>query len=222
MDKERIKDIAYTLTKAGVGSIPVIGTAASEILSLIVASPLEKRREKWFLEIGEKLKELEENNDLQISELSQNEIFIDIVIQTTQNALKTSNELKRRCYKNILINSASEKSIDEAEIQIYINLIDSFTDWHIKIFVLFDNPTNWYKERSKDSPNLMMGSLTAVLVGAFPELEERIDFYNLIWTDLHKAGLVNTSSLGGTISGSGLMVNRSTPFGIKFLKYINE
>lgn len=220
MDKEKIKNIAYTLTKAGIGSIPLVGAAASEILSLIVASPLAKRREKWLVEIGEKLKKLEENNDIQISELAQNEIFIDIVIQTTQNALKTGNELKRQCYKNVLINSASEKSIDESEIQIFINLIDSYTDWHIKIFVLFDNPTNWYKENCQEIPNLMMGSLTNILVGAFPELKEREDFYKIIWTDLYNAGLVNTSSLGGIVSSSGLMVNRTTPFGQKFLKYI--
>lgn len=94
MTKEKIKDLAYTLTKAGIGSVPYVGAAASEILSLIVASPLEKRRDKWFVEIGERLKVLEVKNNLQLSELSQNEFFIDIVIQTTQNVLKTSNELK--------------------------------------------------------------------------------------------------------------------------------
>lgn len=220
MDKENIKDLAYTLTKAGIGSVPYIGAAASEILSLIVASPLEKRRDKWFVEIGERLKILEENSNLQLNELSQNEFFIDIVIQTTLNVLKTSNELKRQCYCNILINSASAKSIDDTEIQICINLIDSFTDWHIKILNLFDNPTYWYTEKNIEIPKLMMGSLTDVLVGAFPELKERRDFYNIVWSDLYRSGLLYTSELGGMISGSGLMVNRTTFLGQRFLKYI--
>lgn len=119
-----------------------------------------------------------------------------------------------------MINSASAKSIDETEIQIFINLIDSFTDWHIKILDLFDNPTYWYKENSIEIPNLMMGSLTDVLVGAFPELKERRDFYNIVWSDLYSSGLLNTSTLGGMMSGSGLMVIRTTLFGQRFLRYI--
>ena len=48
MVKEKMKDAGYALIKAGLASIPIAGAAASELLSLIVASPLERRCETWM------------------------------------------------------------------------------------------------------------------------------------------------------------------------------
>ena len=87
MKKDKTKDITYSITKAGIGSIPIVGAAASELLGLLVTPPLEKRRGKWMLEIGERLKELEENHHIDLEQLSENETFIDIVLQTTQLVL---------------------------------------------------------------------------------------------------------------------------------------
>ena len=40
-------DRLHTLAKAGIASIPVIGAAASELFTVTLAPPLEKRRVEW-------------------------------------------------------------------------------------------------------------------------------------------------------------------------------
>src|SRR5690242_5293815 len=107
MAKATKQDITYAAIKAVVGSIPLAGAAASELLSLIVASPLEKRREKLLLEIGEKLKELETSQKVNLEELQSNEQFIDIVLQATTLALKTSEREKIEAFKSAILNTAA-------------------------------------------------------------------------------------------------------------------
>ena len=53
--KPGVGDYAHTGVRAGLGAIPIAGTASIELLSAIVASPLEKRRTKWMQEVGEAL-----------------------------------------------------------------------------------------------------------------------------------------------------------------------
>lgn len=55
-------DIIYATVKAGLGSIPVLGSAATELFGLVVTPPLDKRRQEWMNEVAERLKELEENS----------------------------------------------------------------------------------------------------------------------------------------------------------------
>ena len=66
----------------------------------------------------------------------------------------------------------------------------------------------------------MGGGLKLILEIAFPELKGKNDFYNLVWEDLSRAGLHNTSSLGGIMTGNSLMQNRTTEFGKRFLTFI--
>ena len=137
-------------------------------------------------------------------------------------AIKTSEKEKIKLYQNVLINSTREELPEKSEIQIFLNLIESFTIWHIKILILYDNPTEWFKKNGKIVTNNMMGSLSDVLEDAYPELKGENEFYNLIWNDLSRAGLHNTSSLGGMISSSGMMANRTTVFGKKFIEFIKS
>lgn len=220
MDKDKLKDVVYAITKAGLGSIPIAGAAASELLSLIVASPLEKRRGKWMIEIGERLKRLEDKGIINLESLKDNPSFIDTILQTTQLALRTSDYEKIGLFQNVLINSALGDTPDQAETQIFLNLIETFTTWHIRILKLFDNPSNWLNDNNKTIPNFMGAGLSSILEIAYPELIGRNDFYNLIWDDLHRAGLHNSGSLQTIMSSNGLMVNRTTEFGKRFLRFI--
>ncbi len=52
LNKPTGKDIAYAVVKGAVGAVPFAGAAASELLGLLVSSPLEKRRHKFLTELG--------------------------------------------------------------------------------------------------------------------------------------------------------------------------
>ncbi|MCX6233479.1 MAG: hypothetical protein NT175_01965 [Bacteroidetes bacterium] len=222
INKITSKDIAYTTAKAAIGSIPIVGAAASELLGLIVAPPLEKRRAKWMTEIGQKLKDLEEVKRIDIQSLTENQQFIDTVLQATSFALKTSDEEKILAFRNAIINTALCDAPDFTMSQIFLNLIDSFTTWHIKILYLFDNPTEWFKNNNKTLPNYSSAGLIEVVTEAFPTLRGQNELLNLIWSDLKRAGLHNSGDLEAMMTGSGLLAQRTTDLGKRFLKFITH
>jgi hypothetical protein len=222
INKPTAGDYTFALTKGGLGAIPIVGSIASELLGLLVTPPLEKRRQNWMTEVGTKLKELEENNKIDLSTLADNEQFIDTVLVATTLALKTSEEEKIKAFKNAILNTALGESADKTKGQIFLNLLDSFTVWHIKILHLIDNPTKWFENAGQTPPSFYMGSLSSVLTTAFPPLSGQQELVDVIWRDLHDNGFHNTSGLMTTMSGNGLLANRTTQLGQEFLKFISS
>lgn len=221
-NKEFREGTIYALKKAIAGSVPIVGAAASELLGLLVTSPLEKRREKFLTEVGERLRVLEEKKVVEFDSLQDNEQFIDTVLQATTYALKSSEAEKIIAFQNAIINTASGDCPDKTVGQIFLNLVDSFTTWHIKILHFFKNPTKWFEQNGKTAPRNMMGSLSTVLFDAFPELSSQSELVNLIWADLGRSGLHNTSGLNTMMTGNGLLVERTTDLGNRFLDFISS
>jgi len=222
MEKETQKDVGYAVVKAGLGSIPIIGAAVGELFQLLVTPPLEKRRTEWMNNIAKKLKELEENKNLNLEELRENELFIDVVTQATQLAIKTSETEKLEYLKNAVLNAATEESLDISETQVFLNFVSDFTVWHVKILKLFDDPTEWFKINNKKPKDYFSAGLSNILLDAYPELNGRGEFYNLVWKDLERCGFHRTSDLNASMTGTGLMAKRTTNFGKKFLEFITE
>ena len=222
MTKPTKQDILYAGAKGIIGSVPIAGALASELLSVLIASPLEKRREKLLTEIGEKLKALEAAQKIKLEDLQNNDQFVDTVLQSTTLALKTSEQEKIAAFKNAIINTAIDEAPDKTKSQIFLNYIDSFTSWHIKILDLFDNPQKWFEKRSVSFPVYMGAGLSTVIETAFPEFKSEDDLMDLIWDDLHRAGFHKTSGLKAMMTGNGLLAERTTDLGKEFLRFISE
>lgn len=220
MNRNIMKDAAYALVKGGVGMIPLAGAPASELLALLVAPPLEKRREKWMTDVGERLAELEKDERIHLEKLRDNEVFLDIVLQATHHALKTGEKEKLQYFKNVVANTALGESPEKAIAQIYLNLLDRYTVWHIRILLLFDDPESWFALNSAVKPNITMGGLSHVVRAAFPELEGQNEFCDLVWAELERDGMHNSGSLQAMMSSNGMFASRTTKFGKKFIKFI--
>lgn len=214
-------DYSYAVAKGGLGAIPIVGSVASELLGLLVTPPLEKRRQKWMTEVGQKLKELEESSKIDLSTLADNEQFIDTVLVATTLALKTSEDEKIKAFQNAILSTALGQPLDKTKGQVFLNLLDSFTVWHIKILHFIDNPIRWYENARETPPDIMMGSLSGILIKTFPSLSGQQELLDVIWRDLHDNGLHNTGSLMATMSSNGLLANRTTQLGQDFLKFIS-
>lgn len=222
INKTTGKDVAYATAKAALGSIPVVGAAATEFFGLVVMPPVEKRRQQWMEAVEGKLAELEQQGRIDVSKLSADEEFIDVVLQATSLAIKTSEKEKLAALKNAVINTATHESHGKTKSHIFLNLVDAFTAWHIKILALYDDPKGWFETHGKNPPNLMMGGLSSVLKEAYPEIAGDTELRNLIWKDLHDAGLHNSSELNTMMSGDGMMSTRTTRLGKEFLTFISE
>ncbi len=221
-NKTTKEDILYAGIKAGLGSIPVLGSAATELFGLIVTPPLDKRRQNWMNDIAERLKLLEKSNQVDFQSLAQNEQFIDTIIQATSIAIKTSEEEKLSALKNAVVNIALNETVEKTKSQIFLNLIDSFTVWHLTILTFFDNPKTWFDKNGQTPPNLTMGSMFSVLKSAFPSLSNQEELVDLIWNDLLNAALHSTNGLKTIMSGNELLAERTTRLGKEFIQFISE
>lgn len=222
LNEIRINDVAHSVTKGVIGTIPLIGTLASETFNLVVTPPLEKRRAQWMNEIALRLSELEDKQIIEIGSLKDNEQFIDVLLQATTYAIKTSEKEKIKAFQNAIVNSAVGEVPGKTITQIFLNFLDNYTIWHIKILNFIDNPRQWFINANQTPPNYMTASISDIIEVAFPELKGQDYLLEIIWRDLKSSGFHNTTDVKAMMSGDGTLSNRTTKFGKEFLKFITD
>ena len=201
MDKEKdiIKDLepcvgdyAHAGMRAGLSLAPYFGGPLAEFFSLVIAPPLEKRRDKWLIEIFMRLKKLEEQVEgFKIENLAQNEIFISTLFYATQAAMRTHQREKIDALKNAVINSALRPTVDENLQLMFINFIDRYTPWHLHILLLFDNPRSYGECHGIKYPSRSSGGNLGTLIEfTFPELNKKQEFYDQIVKEMVSNGLL--------------------------------
>jgi hypothetical protein len=195
--------------------MPVGGGAASELFAVVISPPLEKRRDEWMREVGEGLRRLEQERGIDLAALAENDEFVDIVMSASAAALKTSSQRKREALKNAVLNVASGDSLEDSLAQVFIQLVDHFTEWHLKILKLFQNPRAYVF-----NDHLVWSSLIRTLLDAFPDLEGQNVLFEQVWADLNERGLVNTPGLKGMMTADGALDKRTTERGDRFLAFV--
>lgn len=211
--KQSAGDAAHALVKAGLSAIPVVGGPAVELFQWVVQPPLEKRREAWMAQVGEKLQNLEAQG-FNLAELQANEEFISAVMHASQVALRTHQAAKLDALRNAIVNVAQGHAPEEAIQHLFLDFVDSLTELHLRILRVFQAPT--------PPPGLGMGGLSNVLEHHIPELLGRRELYDQFWKDIYSRGLVNTDGLHVTMTGNGLAQKRTTGLGDAFLTFISE
>ncbi|KFL35171.1 MULTISPECIES: hypothetical protein [unclassified Sulfurospirillum] len=215
-------DIAHLVTRSGLGAIPFAGAAAIELLNIVVTPSLEKRRNDWMEEVGEGLRNLEEQMGVVLEELHDNDSFIDAALEATTLAIRNSEQEKIEALKNAVLNTALPNPVEKSLQVMFFSWIDTFTVWHIKLLTLFHNPKGWLQENNKNLGGLMTGAMSQLIETAYPELHTKSEFYKQVWKDLYLRGLVNTDGLNTMMTLDGIVSKRTTNLGDQFLKFIHD
>lgn len=213
LNKENYKDIA---TKTIVSAIPFVNSFLVALYENIKSNELEKRLNEWGNLIEYRLSKLE----MQIEDLSKKESFVTTLIQATNSAMKTTKEEKRLCLANAVANSATV-SIDESILIIYLNLIDRYTEWHLKILAFLDNPKKYY---SKENGPIcyVTTSISQILNKVYPEIMKNKSLIDLIVKDLYSDSLINNDSIYTMMTASGVLESRTTDLGKSFISFITD
>lgn len=220
--KATAADYLYGIAKAGVAAIPFVGGSAVEILSMMFAEPLTKRRDKWLESIVQGFERLKEQFDgISDQVLSQNEALLTALMHATQVATRNHNEEKRRALRNAVLNVAANTAPDENLQLMFLNLVDTFTPWHLRLLTYFNDPRLWVTTQGIMFGD-MGGSVGAALEQLFPELQGRRDFYDQICRDLIAHGLINTTIDSLHIRVSSVLTAITTPMGKQFIKFISS
>lgn len=217
------QDRGHAIARAGLGSIPVVGAAATELFQLVVTPSLEKRRVEWMNSVAEALLKLEEKGKTRLADLAPDAAFIDTVLQASQAALRNSQEEKRKALLNAVLNAALPNPPDESRRQMFIEWIDSLTVWHLRIFLLLADPPKWFKDNNKPVPEYYItSSLSDLIAKAFPELGSQRDLYDQIAKDLYSRSLIGTNNFHVAMSASGALERHATGLGKEFFGFITD
>jgi hypothetical protein len=212
---EENRDLPMTLARGAAGALPFIGGLLQEIIQ----TPIEERRQQWMDEVAHGLRKLEEKVEaFDPNKLKDRPEFISAVLHASQVAMRNHQQAKREALRNAVLNVAAGTAPDEDRQMMFLSWIDTFTQWHMAMLRLFHGPADFVSVQ-----DVMAGSLSGnVLERAFPELRGQREFYDQVWRDLRNRGLVNTESLHGMMTSSGLLAKRTTELADEFVKFITS
>jgi len=219
-DTERAETL-LGMAKVGLSVVPVLGGAASELLEVVLGPQIERRRIEWLNSLAEGLEKLEEHVEgFRVDRPA----LLSAMLQAGVIALRNHNEEKLAALRNAVLNVAISSAPGEDEHELFIALIDAFTRWHLRVLAFLADKDGTADKRGKlPFPNWYMGGVSTVLEHVYPELEGRRSLYDLIVSDLHRAGLVNIDTLHvtGTLEGY-MLAKQSSEMGDRFLAFITE
>ena len=141
-------DVSLGAGRAALAAIPFVGGSITEVLSLVLAPAVARRRDTWFKEIADGLDQLEEKVEgFKIEDLQHNEAFVSGVIQATRVAVGTHQQEKLKALRNAVFNTALDKTLDEDKQTVFWNLVEALTGTHFIILRLFTDRAAFVHER---------------------------------------------------------------------------
>ena len=215
----KAKEIALECTEIGaktaLSMIPGGGALVTCIWDSVKANAAKKRMDEWKQLVEDRLSGI----DATLEEIGNNELFTSAIMRATDSALRTAESKKREYLANIVRNSLCI-SVEESELMMFLDLIDRNTAWHLSILNYFRDPT---QNGRNSANNYCMGAPITLLEKAFPDLCKDKDMIQKIIKDLQNDGLVGQGDfLFATMTPKGMIAPRTTAFGNKFLRYIEN
>jgi hypothetical protein len=214
LDVPELTDADWSLAAATalISAIPLGGHMATEFMRL-VGSPIERRRDEWMATVATIVRRLE-SESLTIESLQANDQFISAVLQASAIAQRTHLREKLDALRNALINVAKGQAADEALNSVFLNHVDGFTEWHLKLLRFFHSTPDARSDFNAE----------AVLLQIHPELRNHPELIDAIVRDLTSRGLIDLGNMGGAsrIVGPMLAPKHTTPLGDRFLEFIGE
>jgi hypothetical protein len=214
------KDVSHAIIKSSLSFAPIVGGPISEFFSLVIAPPLEQRRDEWLIKIFTRLKKLEtEVQGFKIENLAKNEIFISTLLHATQIAIRTHQQEKIEALRNAVVNSAMLRVSDENYQLMFLNIVDRLTPMHL--FVLHVSNKSGGYGNQHDSADGSWEEI-AKLDSTIPDISRDRPILMQIINDLTSDGLL-TYDVEGRYHGplERLSFSTTTELGKKILEFIS-
>jgi len=218
------EDYVHAGIRAGLSTAPFVSGPLVEFFNMIIAPPLEKRRDAWMIEIYSRLKKIEEQVEgFKIEELTKNENFISTLFYATQAAMRTHQQEKLQALRNAVINTANMPSTEENLQLMFLNLVDRYTPGHLILLELLDNPEQYGKRHTiKIADKTHRNSITQLIDHTFPNFSND-PMVPQILKDLTSDGLLTPDIENRDHRPIvRLSFTATTKLGKKFLKFISD
>jgi len=136
LPNETPADHCHLAARALISSVPAVGGTALELFKLLLAPPIQRRRDAWLNELGDRLSKLEQEGLIKLEDLSANEEFISTVIQASTIAIRNHEKEKMEALRNAVFNVALHGSPEEWKREWFLTLIDVFSVLHLQVLMM--------------------------------------------------------------------------------------
>lgn len=188
--RKTIVDITHDVRGVLLRSVPIVGEPIARLVEWMMPSPFARGMDVWLAEVERSIRHLETQGAVVREDLRKDPAFMDVVLQASRAAYMTSKTDKREALRNTILNSALPNSPDDSTRQIFINILDGFTEWHVRILKFL---ADYYQQpRTDPSETTREGILRQ-----YSELAVRRDFLDVIMNDLGKLALIKNSGTYG-------------------------
>jgi hypothetical protein len=174
-------DIIYNGVKAATSFIPGLAPLTEYFLDTYIGLPATKRTRIFLDAVVEKLNELESKIE---SVNFENPVFQTTFMQACQIAARTHKEQKLEALRNIVLNSAIPRDLDDDILAMFLNWVNIFTESHITTLKHLHYIETYTLEQFQ---------------AHFPLLEKNRFVYNKLLADLADQGLITLKEDSVTI-----------------------
>ncbi len=208
-------DVVLGTARAALAAIPVIGGSITEVVSMVLAPAIARRRDEWLKELADALDQVEKKVEgFKIEDLQKNELFISATMQATQAALRTHQQEKRALLRNALLNVALGRAPEEDLQQMFLRYIDEFNVTHVKLLDFLSNAVQSMRDKGLNTQSL--STYRRAIEEMFPELRSQRDFVRQVLMDLNSRGLSNVKDAEESFMGLRVV----TGHGQAFLEFV--
>ena len=225
VSKPGAADAGLAVVKAAVSYVPVLGSAAAELIGFVVTPPLEKRRNEWLNELASDLDALQKTVEgFDVLALSGNDDFLTAIAGGVTVATRTAEQEKRDLLRHAVLNAALGRVPDFDMQSVFIGYLEYLTPLHVQLLRAFADPRAALAEvGSHLEDSLFVGAAPSQIVEeVFSGLKGRQDLYDFLWQDLFQRRLVSSDSPHGMMTKEGALSPRTTSLGQQFLEFLSR
>lgn len=228
-------DLIHGGARALLSTLPVLGGPLTEVLSILLAPAVSRRRDEWIKELADALDELQQKLEgFRTEDLVQDEAFVSAMIRASRAAIGTHRQDKRRHLRNGLMNIAAGRAADEEWHDILMQLVEDLTPIHIRLLRYFDNPYQFVSREYAAQVNsefqahgiARAPSPISEMEKSLPDLGDNRSLYEPVLHDLHARRLLHSPL---EIYDDALLPDehgpfqrRTTPLGSRLIAFISE
>lgn len=181
--QDHLRNLLIALT----GAVPYIGGPISVLLDKYIPERRQKRLYVFFDDLFSDLKQIEEEKANQ--KYLKSEEFGYLLEEITERIAKTYQKEKIEAYKNILLNSITDKETSQDVKEIYLHLVDELTDYDLDVLKHIHNgykvgfTSGFCKERARqEDKSEMRNAMFDMFRHIYDQdnLDWKIDLYSVV------------------------------------------